>query len=354
MNGKPDRKLFGISLGLIFNIIIVGVTIFLVVYFVYSKDGLIDLIKSGIEINIIWIIAAILMHLLNIAIDATVIYLFLKQNVPDLKVKTALTASMVGQFYCAVTPSATGGQPMQVLMMSREGIKGSVTTSALVQKFLVWQFTLAIYCIVAVVARFSFFRENLDTHMWILSAVGFAVQMIMLGILLLASFAKNFTYKVVSGLFRFLGKLHILKNVDEKIVSLSDILTSFNESNKCLIKNKPLLVKVYILTAIQMTALFLVPYCIAMSFRIPDLNIFDMLCAQSYVTMVSSLVPLPGGSGAAEYCFSTFFMAYISADTMKSSILLWRTITYYGTIIISMPFSGITKKKTASQPMNEN
>ncbi len=353
MNGKPDRKLFGISLGLIFNIIIVGVTIFLVVYFVYSKDGLIDLIKSGIEINIIWIIAAILMHLLNIAIDATVIYLFLKQNVPDLKVKTALTASMVGQFYCAVTPSATGGQPMQVLMMSREGIKGSVTTSALVQKFLVWQFTLAIYCIVAVVARFSFFRENLDTHMWILSAVGFAVQMIMLGILLLASFAKNFTYKVVSGLFRFLGKLHILKNVDEKIVSLSDILTSFNESNKCLIKNKPLLVKVYILTAIQMTALFLVPYCIAMSFRIPDLNIFDMLCAQSYVTMVSSLVPLPGGSGAAEYCFSTFFMAYISADTMKSSILLWRTITYYGTIMISLPFSSIKKKAVKAEVINE-
>ena len=353
MKGKPDRKFFGISLGMIFNIIIMGVTIFLVVYFVFSKDGFIDLIKSGIEISFIWIIAAVLMHLLNIAIDATVIYLFLKQNVPDLKVKTALTASMVGQFYCAVTPSATGGQPMQVLMMSREGIKGSVTTSALVQKFLVWQFTLAIYCIVAVVARFSFFRENLDTHMWILSAVGFAVQMIMLGILLLASFAKNFTYKVVSGLFRFLGKLHILKNVDEKIVSLSDILTSFNESNKCLIKNKPLLVKVYILTAIQMTALFLVPYCIAMSFRIPDLNIFDMLCAQSYVTMVSSLVPLPGGSGAAEYCFSTFFMAYISADTMKSSILLWRTITYYGTIMISLPFSSIKKKAVKAEVINE-
>ncbi len=353
MKGKPDRKFFGISLGMIFNIIIMGVTIFLVVYFVFSKDGFIDLIKSGIEISFIWIIAAVLMHLLNIAIDATIIYLFLKQNVPDIKLKTAVSASMVGQFYCAVTPSATGGQPMQVLMMSREGIKGSVATSALVQKFLVWQFTLAVYCIVAVAARFSFFRENLDTHMWVLSAIGFVAQMIMLGILLLASFAKNFTYKVASGLFRFLGKLHILKNVDEKIKSLSEILDSFNESNKNLIKNKPLLIKAYTLTAIQMTALFLVPYCIAMSFKIPNLNIFDMLCAQSYVNMVSSLVPLPGGSGAAEYCFSTFFMAYISADTMKSSILLWRTITYYGTIMISLPFSSIKKKVEKAEAINE-
>lgn len=349
MNNSFTKK-SRISFGLIFNIGIIALTIFLVIYFIFSEDGFIDLIKSGLEINIWWLVAAVLMHLLNITIDATIIYLFVKQSVPDLKMKTALTASMVGQFYCAVTPSSTGGQPMQVLMMSRAGIKGSVATSALVQKFLVWQFTLAAYCIVAVAARFSFFAQSLDTHMWIFAAIGFAAQMIMLGLLLLASFARHFTQKVASGFLRLLGKLHILKNVDEKIGSLTEILDSFHTSNKQLNKNKPLLIKVYILTAIQMTAFFLVPYCIAMSFRIPDLSIFDMLCAQSYVTMVSSLVPLPGGSGAAEYCFSTFFMTYISPETMKSAILLWRTITYYGTIMISLPFSAIQKKKTTENP----
>ncbi len=344
MEQTPNKK-FRISFGLIFNIAIMALTIFLVIYFIFSEDGLIDLVKSGLEISVWWILAAVILHLLNISIDTTIIYLFVKQSVPDLKFKTALHASMVGQFYCAVTPSSTGGQPMQVLMMSRSGIKGSVATSALIQKFLVWQFTLAAYCIVAVVSRFSFFSENLDPAMWVLSAIGFAAQMGMLVVLLLASFANGFTKKVTGGFLKLLGKLHILKNVDEKIASLNDTLESFHTSNKALNRNKSLQVKIYVLTAIQMTAFFLVPYCIAMSFHIPHLNIFDMLCAQSYVTMVSSMVPLPGGSGAAEYCFSTFFMAYISAETMKSSILIWRTITYYGTILISLPFSGIKKKK---------
>ena len=353
MEQEQNRKKFRISVGLIFNILIFALTVFLIVYFIFSKDGFIDLIKSGLEISLWWILAAVIMHLLNIGIDASIIYLFVRESVPDVKVRTAVKASMVGQFYCAITPSSTGGQPMQILMMSRAGIKGSVATSALIQKFLVWQFTLAVYCIVAVVARFSFFRENLDTHMWILSAIGFAAQMIMLSVLLLASFAKNFTKKVSSGFLKFLGKLHILKNVDEKIASLEDTLESFHKSNKALQKNKPLLIEAYMLTAVQMTALFLVPYCIAMSFHIPDLNIFDMLCAQSYVSMVSSLVPLPGGSGAAEYCFSTFFMAYISAETMKSAILIWRTITYYGTIMISMPFSGVKKKEKQLEVSHE-
>lgn len=345
MEQEQRKRKFSSSVGLIFNIAIFVLTIFLIVYFVFSKDGFIDLIKSGLEISVWWILAAVILHLLNIAIDATVIYLFVGENTPGLKVRTALKASMVGQFYCAITPSATGGQPMQILTMSRSGVKGSVATSALIQKFLVWQFTLAVYCIIAVVARFSFFMESLDMHMWILSAIGFAAQLIMLGVLLLASFAKNFTKKVAGGFLKLLAKLHILKNLDDKLSKLEDTLESFHASNKALQKNKPLLIKAYVLTAIQMTALFLVPYCIAMSFHIPNLNIFDMLCAQAYVNMVSSLVPLPGGSGAAEYCFSTFFMAYISPETMKSAILIWRTITYYGTIMISMPFSGVGKKK---------
>ena len=69
--------------------------------------------------------------------------------------------------------------------------------------------------------------------------------------------------------------------------------------------------------------------------------------------MVSSLVPLPGGSGAAEYCFSTFFMSYISPETMKSAILIWRTITYYGTIMISLPFSSIKKKAVQAEVSDE-
>ena len=136
------------SVGLIFNIAIFALTIFLIVYFVFSKDGFIDLIKSGLEISIWWILAAVILHLLNITIDASIIYLFVRENTPNLKVRTAIKASMVGQFYCAITPSATGGQPMQILIMSRSGIKASVATSALIQKFLVWQFTLAIYCII--------------------------------------------------------------------------------------------------------------------------------------------------------------------------------------------------------------
>lgn len=332
----------------VFNICIVILTIALIAYFIFSDGGLIDLIKSNLKINTLWLGMAILVHLLNIFLDTTIIYLFVKETTPNVRFHTAFVASMVGQFFCAVTPSSTGGQPMQILTMSRMGIKGANATSALIQKFLVWQFTLTVYSIIAVCARFSFFAGHLSPTLWIFAVIGFLAQVLMIVALMLASFDKHLTTKIIGGIFNFLGKIKLMKNVEEKKVSLGKQLDTFHQSNKELNKNKILLVKIYVLTVVQMTALFLVPYCIAKSFEI-NCNIFDMLCAQSYVNMVSSLVPLPGASGAAEFCFSAFFQSYFTPETMKSAILIWRTITYYGTIAISAPYSGFRNKKKLNE-----
>ena len=338
--------------GLVFNIFIVGLTIFLIVFFIFSKDGFIDLLNSGVKINVLWLLFAVFMHLSNIAIDATIIYLFVKESTPDFSLKNAIVVSMVGQFYCAITPSASGGQPMQILSMTRMGVSGANGTAALIQKFLVWQFTLTAYSVFAMVAKFSMFVGSLDYAMWVLTAIGFTGQILTIVVLLLASFNKSFTSKLIGGIFRFLGKIHLMKNVDQRIVNLNKTLNSFHECNKILNKNKALVVKVYVLTFIQLTILFLVPFCIAMSFGVGEkngnVNMLDMLCAQSYVSMVSGLVPLPGGSGAAEYCFSQFFGSFFDAQMIKSAILIWRTITYYGTIMVSLPFAAVRKKKNAA------
>ena len=338
--------------GLVFNIFIVGLTIFLIVFFIFSKDGFIDLLNSGVKINVLWLLFAVFMHLSNIAIDATIIYLFVKESTPDFSLKNAIVVSMVGQFYCAITPSASGGQPMQILSMTRMGVSGANGTAALIQKFLVWQFTLTAYSVFAMVAKFSMFVGSLDYAMWVLTAIGFTGQILTIVVLLLASFNKSFTSKLIGGIFRFLGKIHLMKNVDQRIVNLNKTLNSFHECNKTLNKNKALVVKVYVLTFIQLTILFLVPFCIAMSFGVGEkngnVNMLDMLCAQSYVSMVSGLVPLPGGSGAAEYCFSQFFGSFFDAQMIKSAILIWRTITYYGTIMVSLPFAAVRKKKNAA------
>ena len=63
---KKKRK---INSNLIFNIIVAGLSIYLICNFVFTEDGLIDLLKSSSGINFFWIGAALVVFDMNIVID---------------------------------------------------------------------------------------------------------------------------------------------------------------------------------------------------------------------------------------------------------------------------------------------
>ena len=332
---------------MLFNVAIVLLSVFLVVFFVFSQDGILDFIRyhrrNHVELFARWIVFAVFLNLFNIFLDGVILYLFTKNACPEIKFRQAIHVGLTGQFYCAVTPGASGGQPMQILAFSRMGIDAGGGTSALVQKFLVWQFVLCSYSIVAV--------AKARLHVLPLSAVpviiGFAAQIGMIVLLLMASLNQKLTTKVAFFFCDLGAKIHLLHNVEQKKESVNRLLTSFHDNNRRLTGHVPLLVKTFFLTFLQMTAYFMVPYSIARAFG-AHYNLFDMLCAQALVSMVSGLVPLPGASGVTEYCFSVFFTAYFTPWMMKSAILIWRTIVYYGTIAITAPFAGLSKRKRSN------
>lgn len=347
---KQKKKISGTA---VFNIIVFTLCGAMVVYFTISPGGFIDLVKSDIKINLTWLFAAIGCHLFNILCDTYLTYKFLSASVGKITLWQAFTVSMTGQFFCAVTPGASGGQPMQLLLMTRYNIDVGKGGSALMQKFLVWQFTLTGYSLIVILLRFSFFAEHLSPTLWTLGAIGFVAQSAMVFVLLLVSFSKKITFKIIDFCCRFLGKIHILKNPDKTIKSAEQQLEYFHQGNKNLYKNKKLLVETYVVTIIQMTAIFVVPYCVYRSFGLKGAGVVDMVCAQSFVNMVSSLVPMPGASGAAELGFAGFFGSFFDESTMKSAILVWRTITYYGTIVVSAPFSRLAKKSSQGEKTDE-
>ena len=337
-----DKK---ISWRTFFNAIVVLLTVIMVGYFCFSDGGLIDLMNSNSSINIFWLCVAILSQFLNIFMDVVLIYIFIKESTPRFKFSNAFRVSMAGQFFCAVTPSSTGGQPMQIAMLNTMNINIGKATSALVQKFLVWELVLMAYSIMAVCLKFSFISASMGSGVVVLSAIGFLVQIALCSVLLMVSFAKKITQKIVNFAFRLIDKIHIIKNTEEKKQALENQLETFHSSNKELYKNRPLVIKAVVLTFIQISAYLIVPYFVGRALNINSASPVDMLFVQAFVNMISSLMPLPGGSGVAEFCFTAFFSGYFSTSTIKSAVLIWRTITYYGTIFFCAPFSGMSRKK---------
>ena len=75
-------------------------------------------------------------------------------------------------------------------------------------------------------------------------------------------------------------------------------LESFHDCNKELYKNRRLVVTAYVCTAVQLTAIFIIPYCVYRSFNLSGAPVSDMICSQAFVTMATCFIPLPGAAGA--------------------------------------------------------
>lgn len=330
----------------IFNILVVVLSVSLITYFCLSKDGLVDLLSSDFSLNFLWLSMAVIMQLLNMFLDSVATVLFIRQRYKQFSLLDGIKVSFVGSFFSAITPSSTGGQPMQVYLMTKMNIDAGFSTSCMLQKFLVFQISSTALSVIAIIYRFNYFVSIIDTPvLWVFVIFGFVSQILVTGLFIIISFSRKLSALLISLSDKLLHKLKFIKKPDEKINALKEQVELFHTCNRNLFKAPKLLVSSYSIIIVQIIAILLIPYCIYRSFNLSGTSVVDMLCSQSFVNLASAMMPLPGATGAAELAFRTFYSIYFTKGLMKSAILMWRVITYYGVIALCAPFSFLTKDK---------
>ncbi len=335
---KIDFKKF---FSLFFLLIPVG----LVVYFFVSENGFIDLIENFSKFNVFWLTAAVVCQIMNLLIDGYILYRFVNNYDRKYSLLKSFRATAVGQFYSMITPGGVAGQPMQVYFLGKQKVDSGVSSSCLMQKFLVYQTVFAVYSLTSMMFNLDLFSGNLKSLMVSLAVFGLASHVLVVIFILMFSFSERLTCKVIDFCLNILFKIKIIKNLDKTKLEIEEKLNKFHESNVRLYKNKKILIVSSVLTVIQLSLIFSIPYMIYRAFNFYGASIFDMITAQAIVTTVSSFVPVPGGSGAAEGSFYLFFSMFFTENTIKPAILLWRIVTYFLNIIMFAPFSNVNKIK---------
>ena len=345
---KRKFKLSGIA---IFNIVVGLLTAVLLIYFIVSDGGIIDLLKS--DEGIIWwlLVTGVLVYDSSVVVDAIVTYIFITAQYPKVRFIDALKISCVGVFFSAITPSNTGGQPMQLFLMSKMNISVGFGSACMTQKFIVYQFVTMAFSIIAIITNFDLFSSAF-TSFWSTAfvVIGFLVQLAVTALFLVVSFSEKLTGKLLRLIIKILRKFKV-KNADKKIAKLTREFRMFLDSNRLLMQNKKRVAVIYGLVAVQVLLILSVPFVVYLSFDTPAIasasgqpvgNWYEFVCIQSFVLFTSNLIPLPGASGGAEAAFALYFEGFF-LDRTKPAIVAWRFMTYYGAIILTAPFSYYTK-----------
>ena len=98
-------------------------------------------------------------------------------------------------------------------------------------------------------------------------------------------------------------------------------------------KSKWHFIKIILLNVAALACLYLIPFTLIMGLG-EYLNPALVIVASSYVMLIGSFVPLPGGAGGLEFSFMAFYGNFITPDKLASIMAIWRIITYYLGIIV--------------------
>lgn len=309
------------------------------------SDGPENIWKLATTLNYGFFGIAALLIVIYWLFEAVSLHLAVKPYNKQQKFKNTVTTSMIGQLFNCVTPFASGGQPMQAYHLVKTGVPLGVASCSLMIKFIVYQCVLTVYSAVVLVAKWGMFSAKVSGFGYLVF-IGFFVNFMVMALLLSVCFFKNGTARFLTGLIKLLAKIHILKHPEKTIQKLNHELTGFYKGFEQMKTNKVMGLKIALVTAVQLTAFFLIPYfiCLALapagrSFDLGFAAMINMLSATACVTMISSFVPLPGAAGGAELSFHTFFSMFLPGNMISMAMLMWRFLTFYMPILVGMIFA---------------
>lgn len=316
------------------NISIV-VIVSLLVSYVVLKDDFSDVVRLISKINIGWLIFSVGMIILYWAFQTLCLSAVSVSSEKKLSFGTLFKSTIMCNFFSAITPSATGGQPFQIYYLKRKGIPLGTATNLVVEQSTLYQIALVIFGLVAITLNYFFDFFPAKSILKQLVLVGFAVNLIVIIILCFITFGKKSNKYIVLKFVKFLHKIKIIRNEEKALSKVERVVDNFYISAKALNSNKEALIKGMIYNFIALSFLYIVPLTVAYSLgNYTDLNIMTTLVSSAYVMLIGAFVPIPGGSGGIEYAFAAFFGFFITGSTLMAALLIWRFITYYLSILV--------------------
>ena len=329
------------------NAFIFAFLIILTYYFIFKKIDRKGIQEAIMHTNLWFILIAVILASGNILFEAVNHYRTLKYLGEDITPRKALKYAIVGFFFSAITPAASGGQPVQIIYMHKDNIKyTNATISILLQSFayLTMMSTLGL---AGYIINYDYI-SNLDFIEYFFF-IGMIVNLAIICVTLLAMFSKKAAQKLIN----FIHKIFKLVN-EEKANSFKEKieiqLKEYHDSAKVIAKNKGLMLRTFLTSALQLISYHSVAFFVYLALGIEHLNYIKITSLQSFLYLSVSILPLPGTVGVNETGFSLLYNPIIAKNYVDSAMLLSRGVSFYLFVIITafiLLYLTFSKKNTS-------
>lgn len=250
-----------------------------------------------------------------------------------------MKVALIGKYYEAITPFATGGQPMQIYYFYKNGMSGSKSTSITMVKYAVQM--LAVTVVAAIVMGLGVGKlgmiENEITRNTILICgwVGFGINAFIPVFVTFIVFCPRAVSWVISLFVRLLYKIKIIKNADKLETKIRQWVDDFAVFSQFVYKKPLTFLLLFVLCLFEPIIQFIIPYFVLVAMcgtEVMGLEggalLFSVMVLSMYATYAAAFIPTPGNSGAVESVFMLAFTV-VAESVLFWYVIVWRFLLYY-------------------------
>lgn len=320
----------GQILNVLFLVLVCGLTI----YGVFKGEDVGELFLQLQEAHPAYLLVGVLCVVLFIYGESFIIRYLLHVVGIKSKAFTCFLYSCVGFFFSCITPSASGGQPMQIYYMKKNKIPIPTSTILLMIVTITYKFVLVLVGLFIFFLQQSFVEKYLQDVTGVFY-LGIALNVVCVISMMVLVFNQRLAKWIMMTGYRILEKVHLLKHKPEREEKLSASMDSYHETAVFLKKHKLVIFNVMVITILQRFAMFFATYFTYLALGLRGASIYDIVMLQAVISVSVDMLPLPGGMGISEKLFLTIFVPIFGADFLLAGLVLSRGLGYYTQLLLS-------------------
>lgn len=284
--------------------------------------------------NFLYVIPGIACVILFILGEAVIIRYLMGTLGTRVKMSHCCLYSFIGFFYSAITPSASGGQPMQIIAMRKDRIPVAVSTVVLAIVTITYKMVLVVIGVAVMVLRPKALMVYLEPVQSIIY-LGLALNIVCIAGLLMLVFCPRIVRVLTLKTLALINKIKPIRNMEKQNARLERIVTQYEGTAEFFLSHKRVMLRVFLLTLAQRVILFLVTWFTYLAFDLSGHSMPLIVTLQAMISVAADMLPLPGGMGVSETLFLDIFPTIFGESLVLPGMMISRGISYYTQMLLS-------------------
>ena len=239
-----------------------------------------------------------------------------------------------GLFFGNLTPMMAGSIPSQIWRLTRTGLDVGRASATQFTRFIMFQLGVVLFAAIMLAAKAEYFFETFG-DLFLFNILIFAVHLLELAGLFVVCLCPNFVKRVGNWAINFVDRHGWMKDRAHWDEMVNVQVDEFSSAFRHAMTDLPSMGLTLLVTMAQLACLYMIPWFVLGAFGI-EADFLECLAGGAMVEMVTSAVPLPGGTGGAEGGFIMFFGHMFGSQT-ASGFLVWRIIEFFAPTLLAAP-----------------